>query len=287
MRLVAAALATSALALASCGGDGEPEPPREPPAELLRTAAANPPASGEAELALDAVLEGDSLLAGRAGVALQGTFARRPGGGLARFDLALDGELAGFGVDGAVVSTGEDVYVVFFGENYRLGPERAEALERSLDDASPQGIAGLGLLFADWLRDPRYGEVEEIAGEHAVRIEGRLDAAAMAEDLGQLGASLGAPSLLAELAAGARSGPAEAWIGLDSHALLGVRAQFPFRVPAERRAATGGVESGVAVLESRVTKTGITPSFEPPPGGGFQPIDDLTGRLQSLAGLAF
>jgi hypothetical protein len=285
-----AALAVSALALApalwGCGG-GEREAPSEPPAELLREAAANPAQSGEAAIGLDLVLEGDSLLAGASEADLQGPFALDEAGGLPSFELALDAGVAGFGVDGELVSTGEDAYVVFFGENYRVGAARVAELERGLRAARKEGGSpSLGLEVDAWFEDPQYAGTEEVAGTETERIEGTLDSRAAAQDLSGLMAALGAPQLLRELASGARDGPVEAWVAYDDHTIRRFRAQFPFSVPAARQAAVGDISGGAVTIDVEISDVGAEVTVEPPAGGGFQPIEDLTDRLESLAGLA-
>lgn len=281
-----AALAVSVLALApalwGCGG-GEREAPSEPPAELLREAATNPAQSGDAAIGIDLVLEGDSLLAGASETDLQGPFALDEAGGLPSFDLVLASEVAGFGVDGELVSTGEDAYVVFFGENYRVGPEQFDALDEQL---GKPGAAGLGLRIDEWVRDPRYAGAEEVAGTETERIEGTLDSRAAGADLANLMDAFGAPRLLGELAAGAGDGPIEIWVAFDDHTIRRVRAQFPFAVPAARQAAAGEISGGAVTLDAEISDVGAEVSVQPPPGGGFQPIEDLIDRLRSLAGLA-
>ena len=219
----------AALLLASCGG-GEPEEPSEPPAQLLREAAANPPSSGEAAIGVDVVTEGDSLLAGTTSADLEGPFA-------------LDAEGGGFGVDGAVVSTGEDAYVVFFGENYRVGPERVAELESSLQDGL--GGQGGGLRFDEWIRDPRYEGVEEAGGEDAVRIVGVSDPVAAIDDLSPVAEALGVPARLLD-SVGVSSAPVEAWVALSDRTLRRIRLQLAFeagRSPSTPRSQTSAPTS--------------------------------------------
>ena len=274
------------LALTSCGGDSEREPPSEPPAELLREAVDNPAQSGEAEIGLNVVLEGNSLLAGQSGAELQGPFALDEAGGLPSFELALEAEVAGFGVDGELVSTGDDAFVVFFGENYRVGPQRVAEFERGLQAAREEGgPPSLTLEVDEWFAEPRYAGAEEVAGTETERIEGTLDSKAAARDLSGLIAALGAPPPR-ELASGVRDGPVEAWVAFDDHTIRRFRAQFPFSVPAAKQASVGDVSGGAVTIDAQISDVGAEVSVEPPQGGGFQPIKDLTERLRSLAGLA-
>lgn len=271
MRIAAAALALG-VALAGCGGDSDREPPDEPPAELLRTAAANRVTSGEADLSFEAELEGDSSLAGDLGAEASGPF-RFPA-----FDFQLDAEAAGFGFDGEVTYTGEDLFVVFFGENYRAGPELAAGLEDRLSAAS-------GLDVAAWFRNPRYAGAEDVGGAETQRIEGGLDSRAAAQDLAALARSLGAPAPIEALAAGAGQGAAEAWVAYEDDTVRRVRAEFPFEVPPRAAAAAYGVTSGTVRLDAQISDAGAEAEISAPEGGGFQPLGQLIERLRDLASL--
>jgi hypothetical protein len=276
-----AALAAASLA-AACGGDHDP--PDEPPARLLAEALANPVSSGETAIDLELYLEGDSFLAGDASAQLEGPFRAAEDGGLPSFDLSLDAEVAGFGVDGELVSTGADGYVVFFGENYRVGAERAGELDRRLRQLDGSVPATLGLRISDWFRQPRYAVSEDVGGVETVRIDADLDSVAVAEQLSALAEGLGAPALVTALARGAEPGVASVWVAHDDRTIRRVRVQFPFTVPPEQRAA--GITRGASTLDVEISDVGKDVEVEPPPGGGFQPIDQLIDRLLSLANLA-
>ena len=277
--------AVAILPLAACGEEDDPDPPDQPPAELLREAAANPATSGEAEIDLSIRLDGSSLLAGTTTVELSGPFELVEGG-LPRFDFAVDAEVAGFGVDGALVSTGDDAFVVFFGENYRVGTERVAAITQRLGAAGAgSGSAGLGLDVAGWFEQPRYAGSEEVGGAETERIEATLRSDAAARDLAELASALGAPGALRALAAGAEPGPAEAWIALEDETIRRLRVQFPFTVPPAQRAAARGIGGGAVSLDAEIADVGTEVEIEPPPGGGFQPIEQLIARLRDLASL--
>lgn len=282
------AAVVSAIVLASCGGGSDPEQPSESPEELLREAVANPATSGEAAIDFDATLQGDSLLAGATGAELEGPFALDEAGGLPSFDFELDANVAGYGVGGELVSAGEDAFVVFFGENYRVGAARVAELERGLLAAPDEGgPPSLAVEVDKWFRDPRYAGSEDVGGTETERIEGTLDSRAAAQDLSGLTAALGAPPLIRELAAGAGDGPVEAWVSYDDHTIRRLRAQFPFKVPPARQAEAGGLSGGAVALDAEISDVGADVTLEPPEGGGFQPVEQLIRRLQSLAGLAF
>jgi hypothetical protein len=273
----AALAATAAIFAAGCGD--EPESPDEPPAELLREAAANPVASGEVAIELDLELDGESLLAGPSSVDAEGPFERGEGA-LPRFALSGDAEVGGFGIEGAVVSTGDDAFVDFFGELYRVGPERIAEVERRLGASG-----GLGLDVSGWIGDPAYGEIESVGGADAQAIEGTLQTEAAVGELATLAEAVGAPALVRALAEGARPGPVEAWVALDDTTLRRIRVQFPFTVPPELLAAARGIRGGEVTLEAEVSDAGAEVEISPPPGGGFKPIESLISELRGLARL--
>jgi len=277
------AAAAGAVMLAACGGGEDPATPSEPPAALLANAAADPATSGEAAIDVALDLQGDTLLAGAAGFDATGPFDLGDGTGVPAFDLDAEAGVAGYGLDTDVVSTGEDAYVVFFGENYRVGAERVAEAEAALAGAGKGG--GFGLDVAGWFRDPSYAGSEEVGGTETEKVEGTLDAPAAAADLSDLARAVGAPPFLSALAEGAGSGPVEAWVAYEDMTIRRLRIQFPFTIPQSQVAQARGIESGAVTIDAEISDVGADVSIEPPEGGGFKPIERLTDRIESLASL--
>ena len=203
----------------------------------------------------------------RAAPELQGPFALDEGGGLPSFDFALDGEVAGFGVDGQLVSTGDDAFVVFFGENYRVGPQRVAELEQDLRAAREEGgPPALALQVDEWFRDPAL-RGDRGRGRHRDRAgRGNARLARGRPGPGRADGALGAPALLRELARGARDGPVQAWVAYDDHTIRRFRTEFPFAVPAARQAAVGDISGGAVTIDAQISDVGAEVSVEPPAG---------------------
>ena len=151
--------------------------------------------------------------------------------------------------------------------------------------AGAGGGGGIGLDVAAWFREPSYAGSEEVGGADTEKVEGVLDAPVAAADLSELARAVGAPPFLSALAEGAGSGPVEAWVAYDDKTIRRLRAQFPFTVPPDQLALTRGIEAGTVSIDAEISDVGTEVSIEPPAGGGFQPIEDLTRRLESLASL--
>jgi hypothetical protein len=282
LRASCAAAVALTVIVAGCGGESDPETPSEPPAQLLTEAFANPVTSGESVADGQVALEGVPFLSDPIEVHLDGPFEAAPDGGLPSFDLQLDGEVAGFGVDGDLVSTGDDAFVVFFGENYRVGADRVAAAEARL----AQTGEGLGLDPGSWFVSPRYTGSEEVEGTDTERIEATLNSRAIASDLGDAAAALGLPPVAGAIASGIREGTAEAWVAYDDNTIRRLRTEFTFEVPPAQRQLAAGATGGTATLGLAISDPGADVEIEAPSGGGFQPIDQLINRLTELAGLA-
>ena len=250
-----------------CGGD-DPNPPDEPPRVLLERALAMPVESGEVEIDAEILLEDSSLLDEPARLSFSGPFELR-GAAVPRFDLDFDASVSGYGLDGELVSDGDDGYVVFFGENYRLGTDHIDNADRRVSE----GVAG-GLTVdpASWISKPRYDGTEEVGGEHCHKIEGALVAERLAADLAAAGSALGlsSPTAVAERLS---DGTVTFLVAADGEAPCG------FGIDAEL---TG---PGELDLDLRLSDLGEPQEIERPEGGGFQAVEELLARFERYAGV--
>ncbi len=90
------------------------------------------------------------------------------------------------------------------------------------------------------------------------RIAAPLEADALAADLSRLG---GAPADLAAF----EGGTVEAWVGVEDGTIRRLQ-----------------LSSQALNLDVVLTDLGEPQTIEPPPGGGFQPIEDLLERIPGL-----
>jgi hypothetical protein len=248
-RRLPAALCAAALALgapACGGGDDEPAAPDVPADEMLDRAFERLPRSGVASVDLEAVLPGGPAEAVAA--QLEGPF-ETSSGGLPGFDLEGEAQAAGFGVDLRLVATGGDAYVVFFGENYRVGPEGVAELERRTAGVDPRS----------WFGSARHAGSEELDDTDVYRVDASLRADRVAADFAAAGLGDGVD------VSGLQGGTATALIGVDDGVIRGVR-----------------VSSEAVGLDVELSDLGEAQSIEPPPGGGFQPIEDLLERIPGV-----
>ena len=266
--LLTALTALAAIA-AGCGGDDGPPPePDVPPQALLEQALGNPVESGEIAIDMSVELDDVSLLGSGAGVTLEGPFALQDAA-VPLFDLEFEASVSGFGIDGELVSDGEDGYVVFFGENYRLGSDRIDEANAQIQQTAAGG--GPGVDPVAWIADPQYDGTEEVDGTDCHRITGTLVPGAISADLRAVGDTAGLDSASA-LAERLRGGTAEVLVDEEGTFCGGtVDAQL--------------AGPGQFYVEVRISEAGSEVEIKRPEGGGFQPIEELIAELESLSGV--
>jgi hypothetical protein len=253
LALVAFVALSLALAVGSCGGeDGEPR--RVDAEALLDSTFSRPVSSAVTRIELVAGASSVPALPAPVRLTLDGPYVGGGGVRVPSADWELEAEVAGFGVDGELVSTGENVYLSVFGDNYQLGPSAVEARREALADP--------GLDPRSWFGPATYEGDEEIEGTETARIDAPLRAAALRADLEELGARLGLPSPRAT----AGSGTIQAWIGIDDGIIRKLR-----------------IDAGEELTADVVlTEVGEPQEITIPAGGGFKPIGDLLSSLQRL-----
>ena len=205
MRRSLAIAAVIAAVLAGCGGGSHHE--TVPPEAMLDAAAAHPIGSADAEIEARLRVDGVPRLSGPISLHLDGPY--RSGGGtrIPSFDWRLSASALGFPVGGRLVSTGDNVYLTVYGNQYEVGaPAVADANARLAE------AGGLRLDLRSWLGTARVTGQDNAGGVDCERIAAPLRGDAVAHDLAPLAEALGveAPSV---------SGRAVACVGFDDRVL--------------------------------------------------------------------
>jgi hypothetical protein len=285
--LVLLALALGAtVPLAGCGEEEQTR--REvDPEMLLDTALSRPIPSAVTAIDLELSVEGVRELGEPLRISAEGPYVGGAGERIPSFDWDLDADLAGYGLDGEVVSTGENVYLSIFGDNYQVGEESVGAANAELQAANgapgglPEPLADLGVEPRDWFGRATYEGDEEVEGTDTAHVRARLRTEAMSEDLNTLGARVG-------IAEGVRfrGGTIEAWIGEDE-LLRKLELVGEFTVPPARREELRGATGGGIAIGLLQEGIGEQQEITIPEGGGFKPIGRLIESINDLASGAF
>jgi len=265
-------IAFAAAAATGCGGGAE-HPPTNPVA-LLRSAAAHPIESAHTESDLSLRLEGVPVLSSPITLKLEGPYVSGRGVQIPSFDWKLTAKVAGFGVSGRVASTGRNVFVSLYGDNYEVGRDEVAAANARLRSSAPQRLLGLDPLR--WFGDPRYAGADEAGGVDCGHVTGRIRGRLLAADLEPGVAALGLTS------PPSFGGTVEAWVGFDDHTLHRLRADADLEIPASERVGLGGASRAHLTVDVTASDVGEDQRISIPGGGGYKPIRDLFLSLNDL-----
>jgi hypothetical protein len=270
MRRLLAVAVMIAGALAGCGGSSHQ---RVDPERMLDEAARHQISS--ANVAGDARLEvlGSEQLSTPLRLGFDGPYVTGGANRIPSFDWRVSAGALGFSVGGRLVSTGENVYLSVYGDNYEVGRAAVADANRRLEEnsASAQPLA---LDLRSWLGPARIVGDGSAGGTDCERISAPLRGERVARDLapilGEAGLS-GTPSL---------SGTATACVGYDDRVFHEIELNGVVGLSEADRARLGatGARLDADVVISDVGKA------EPisAPRGSFRPIRDLFLTLNDL-----
>jgi hypothetical protein len=251
-RLAIIAALCAGLGIASCGGSEQPRP--VDPEALLDSAFSQPVSSAVTGIDFVAGAEAVPSLSVPVSLSLEGPYVSGGGGRIPSADWKLEAEVAGFGVEGELVSTGDNVYLSVLGDNYQLGRAAVAARREALSDP--------GLDPRSWFGPATYEGDEEVEGTATARIDAPMRGARLAADLEGLGGRLGLPPVRPPI----ERGTIQAWIGIDDGLVRELRID-------------AGEDLAADVVLSEV---GEPQEITIPAGGGFKPIGNLLSSLQEL-----
>jgi hypothetical protein len=295
--LLTAVLTSFTFALGACGGGGD-----EQDAEaLLDRAFAQAVPSADVDIDAELEIEGlegfeDPLEISASGpyISAEGTLPK----------LDMDIEIAGQGAGGALqsglLSTGRRVFLKFGGSYFEQPAAQVAQANRRLrrnGDGDGGSLSDLGLDPRSWVVDASIEGEEEVGGTKTEHVKGRLDVAAVVNDLNDLveqsaGAVTGskdAPQPLKkddiERLAGSVENPTfDVYVGKDDGIVRRISLRLDLSVPEDDRADVGGVTGASISLAAELSDVGGDQVVRAPRTSS--PISVLNSQLGGLAGLA-
>jgi hypothetical protein len=271
-RVITLLLAIAALPglLAGCDGDESEDTPLVNPDVLLDSAAEHPVRSADLEGQGRLELEGSSLLSEPLTLQVKGPYVSGGGDRIPSFDWNFEVEVLAFGVDGKLVSTGQNVLISPFGDNYEVGREAVAAVNR---EVAANSVSARELFGA-----ARNEGNEEVKGVETQRVSAELDGKTVAQSLHPLRDALGLTHVPAPV------GRIEAWIGVDDRTVHKLAVDADFGIAPADRPKLVGARGGSLQVEVVLDEINEPQSVRAPGGGGYEPIRNLFLSLQDLAG---
>jgi hypothetical protein len=190
---------------------------------------------------------------------------------LPSFDWRLNASALGFPVGGHLLSTGDNVYLTVYGNQYQVGQSTVTAVNERIAAAASSGPIPSP---ARWLIRPT------VVGEgSAGGVDCELISGGPRWDLftDQLGALTGAAGSAAPVV----SGSATLCVGYDDRVLHGLDLDARLTFPPEVRARLGGASSGHIEADVEISDVGENQRIATP-RGQYRPIQDLLLTLNDL-----
>jgi hypothetical protein len=272
-RSLALALIGPMIAAAGCGGSGHQQ---VNPERLLDAAAAHPISSAQTQIDLRMQVDGVPRLSGPLGLRLQGPYVSGEGKRIPSFDWRLSASALGFPVGGRVASTGTNVYLSLYGDNYEVGADAVAAANERIRAAAGSSGRSLGLHPRDWFGPARVTGDGNEGGADCERISAPLRGDAMARDLAPLAGSAGfsEPPRI--------SGRARACVGYDDRVFHELQVDATVELPPADRALLAGASAVHLHVDVVNSDVGEPQRISIPGGGGYRPIRDLALTLNDL-----
>jgi hypothetical protein len=265
-RTILAILLAAVVNAAGCGGSDHKT---VDPEAMLDAAAAHTIASAQTDIDLRLQLRGVSRLSGPLSLRLEGPYVSGAGRQIPKFDWRMKASALGFPVGGSLVSTGTNVYLSVYGDNYEVGTDAVAAANDRIAAASP-------IRPRSWFGRARVDGQGNEGGVDCERISAPLRRDVMAREIAPLSAAAGlseAPSVW---------GTARACVGFDDRVLHELEVRAVLGVPAADQASLSGASSVAMDLDIAISDVGEPQKIAIPAGGGFRPIRDLALQLNDL-----
>ena len=260
--------ATLIFSLCGCGGGGHD---RVDPRTMLDQAAAHPIRSAQLDIDATLRLDGSGALSEPIHVHLEGPYLSNGSAALPRFDWRANASAVGFPVGGHLVSTGDNVYLTVYGNQYQVGEASVAALNDRIATAASSGPAPSP---SQWLIRPTVVGEGSAGGVDCELISGGPRWDLFADELGALTGAAGS-------AAPVISGSGTVCVGYDDRVLHGLDLDARLTFPPEARARLGGASGAHIEADVEISEVGERQQIATP-HGQYRPIQDLLLTLNDL-----
>jgi hypothetical protein len=266
------AVGASATLIGGCGGGDGGDAPLVKPEALLDSAAAHPVRSADVDGQARLTLDGSSVLTQPVSMRVEGPYVSGGGVRIPSFDWKFGVKVLGFGVGGKLVSTGRNVFLSPFGDNYEFGEPAIAAVNRQ--------IASTSLPARELFGAARNEGNEEVDGIDTQQVSADLNGSALRGALRPLRDHLGLSQLPAP------AGRIGAWIGLEDRTVHKLTLDADFGIAPPDRSRLGGATGGNLQVEAELDGINEPQTIHVPGGGGYKPVGDLLLTLEDLGGFA-
>jgi hypothetical protein len=291
--LLVAVASLAALALSACGGGGDSGDAKA----LLKDAFSKPIKSANVSLDLSAKIDGVQQLSQPVTVKLTGPYESQGPKQVPKFDWDVNFAGGGVNIAGGLISTGDNVFVSFQGQNYEAGTQAVQQYEQLLaqQKTSPTSLKQYGIDPTSWVDDAKEEGDEDVAGTQTTKITGKLNIEKVLNDLNKLiekaGPAMGTsttkltPEEIQQAKSAVKNPSFEAFVAKDDKTLRRLTADIQFTIPEAQRQQANGATGGNIKFSIQFANVGQPANVTAPPNP--KPLSELRSQLgnSGLGGL--
>src|SRR3954447_4553730 len=183
LALLVAAL--SVVLVAACGGKSSGDVK-----DTLDKAFSTPIKSATIDLELGLKVEGVKQLNGPVKLSVQGAYETGGNETIPKADWDIAASAAGQNFSAGFISTGDNAWVGFQGQNYEVGKQAVAQINQQIKQAANQnknkGLSQFGIDPRNWLKDAKDEGSEKVAGTDTDHVSAALDVGKFVDDLNRI-----------------------------------------------------------------------------------------------------
>jgi hypothetical protein len=281
-------VALSAALLSACGG-GDSDDVKG----TLDKAFSTPIKSARIDLEVTLKLDGIKQLNGPIKLSVQGPYESGGSQTIPKADWDIAASAAGQNFSAGFISTGDNAWVGFQGQNYEVGKQAVTQINKQIKQAAGQndkkGLSQFGIDPRDWLTEAKDEGDEKVAGVETDHVSARLDVGKFVDDLNELvkkaGSSTGTsaqitPAQKKQIEDVVKNPRFDVYVGKDDSVIRRLSADLSFTVPSQQQAQLGGLKSGTLSFSIEFAEVGKSQTITAPQNA--KPLSELTSQLGGL-----
>jgi len=291
--LLFVAFVLAASLLAACGGKSSSDVK-----QTLDKGFSTPIKSAQFDLELSLNLDGVKQLNGPVKLSVQGPYESGGNKSIPKADWDIAANAAGQNFSAGFISTGDNAWVGFQGQNYEIGKHAVGRINQQIQQAAgtnkKKGFSQFGINPRQWLKDANDEGTAKVHGVETDHVSATLDVGKFLDDLNKIvrqtgsGASGAArtqitPSQKKQIQDVVENPRFDVYVGKDDDVIRRLSADLSFKVPGEKQAQLNGLKSGTLSFSTDFADVGQPQTINAPDNA--KPLSELTTQLGGLAGL--
>jgi hypothetical protein len=281
-------VALFAALLTACGGKSSGDVK-----DTLDKAFATPIHSARIGLEVTLDLDGIQRLNGPVKLSVQGPYETGGNQTIPKADWDIAASAAGQNFSAGFISTGDNAWVGFQGQNYEVGKQAVAQVNQQIKQAAGQnkskGFSQFGIDPRNWLTDAKDEGDEKVAGTDTDHVSAALDVGRFLDDLNRLvkkaGSSTGTaaqitPDQKKQIQDVVKNPRFDVYVGKSDNVIRRLSADLSFKVPSDKQAQLNGLKSGTLSFSIEFADVGKAQTITAPKSA--KPLSELTTQLGGL-----